>query len=166
MNREHSVQMLLSSALGLHRLRRHPYGLTTPAVSGPLEIVPAAACSLVATCYVIQRERVPPSTHERRTLLGADISHGLLLASCIVLGCCVSSYRHRMRESEPYWGTVLLFWIASVVLLGLGVGCEIDTVLVAMLPWALVAAMLTSYVGRVSAQRLMSKRKAHAAVLN
>ncbi|KAI1152161.1 hypothetical protein F4825DRAFT_420109 [Nemania diffusa] len=67
-----------------------------------------------------------------------------------------------MRGREPYQGIVVLAWIAWVGLVGLTVGCQVETVLMAMIPWALVAGMLSSYLGHASARRLLSRSKADA----
>ncbi|KAI8954864.1 hypothetical protein F4801DRAFT_454078 [Xylaria longipes] len=140
------------------------YALTTPPGWGPVEIIPAATFSLVATCYAVQKEVPVSSTNNVHSVvvgissLLPSISHGLLLVSCLGFGCCVSLYRYRTWEREPYQGIIFLVWIAWVGLVGLGVGREIDTVLVAMVPWALIAAMLTSYFGHASAQRPLSRK--------
>ncbi|KAI0411186.1 hypothetical protein F5X98DRAFT_357721 [Xylaria grammica] len=139
--------------------RPKPHALTTT-VSAPVETIPAVACSLVTTYYTIQKERVVP-THEFHIIL----SHGLLLVCYVALGCCVSSYRHRARGQEPYQAISFLIWIAWVGLVGLGAGCEVDTVLVGMIPWAFVAAMLSGYFGYMSGQWLTLKRKIDAAAL-
>ncbi|KAI0541170.1 hypothetical protein GGR58DRAFT_58460 [Xylaria digitata] len=152
--------------------RQKPHVLTQAGGSAPVEALPATACSLVTTYYTVQKEvvRVVPAQKFGtifRTIspLPSSISHGMLLVSCLVLGCCVSSYRHRMQGREPYQGIFFLVWIVWVSLVGLGAGCEVDTVVVGMVPWALVAAMLSSYFGHTGGQWLMLRRKLDATTL-
>lgn len=168
-----------------YKFRRSPHALTTPSVWGPVEIIPAAACSLGVTCYAfrgeiavddalptrdriikgligVQRVSLTYELHETSRsipLLPSGISHALLLLSYMVLACCVSSYRHRLRRREPYQGIVFLVWIAWASLVGFAAGCEVDTVLVAIAPWALTAGMLSSYLGHESARWLLLRHR-------
>ncbi|KAI0974225.1 hypothetical protein F4678DRAFT_421818 [Xylaria arbuscula] len=140
--------------------RNKPYVLIRAGVLGPVEAIPAAACSLIASCYTIQKEPIVPvddfGTLIRITSsLFPDIGHGLLFVSCLVFGCCVSSYKHRMQRREPYQGAVFLMWVTWVGLVARGYGSDRDTVIVGIIPWALVAAMLSSYLGHA----LLSRRK-------
>ncbi|KAI1123380.1 hypothetical protein F5Y10DRAFT_55047 [Nemania abortiva] len=164
--------MFYHSFVRIYKFLGNAHALIPPqvwGVSAPVEIIPAAVCSLAATYYTIREglAQVPP-TYEARTIFGAiplftpSISHGLLLASCLGLGCCVSSYRHRARGQEPYQGIVFLVWVVWVGLVGLAIDCEVDTILVAMMPWALIAGMLSSYLGHMSARRLLLRVKADA----
>ncbi|KAI0817706.1 hypothetical protein GGR55DRAFT_34836 [Xylaria sp. FL0064] len=146
--------------------REKPYAPITTGVSAPVEALPAVACSLVASYYAIQREAarsLPPSelgtSSGTSSLLLPNISHGLLLMSYLVFGCCVSSYKHRMRGRDPCQGAVFLGWVVWLGLVGRGVGWKADTILLGMIPWALVVAMLSSYFGHASARWLVSRRK-------
>ncbi|GAW25162.1 hypothetical protein SAMD00023353_0202270 [Rosellinia necatrix] len=159
--------MFSHSVLHAYRPRGIPYALIAP-----VEIIPATGCSLVATYYAVQIEGARAlAAYQFHKILrvgppsAAGVGHDLLLASCLVLGCSVSSYRHRMRGREPYQGAIFLGWIVWVGLVGLGAGCEVGTVLAAMLPWALVAAMLSSYWGHLGAKRLFWRPKVDVATL-
>jgi hypothetical protein len=70
-----------------------------------------------------------------------------------------------MRWREPYQGTVFLTWMTWIGLVGLRAGCEAGTVFVGMLPWALIAAMLSSHFGHACAHWLLSRSKADTTTL-
>ncbi|KAI1178699.1 hypothetical protein F4777DRAFT_58007 [Nemania sp. FL0916] len=133
-----------------------------PGTSGPIEVIPATACSLVVTCYAAQKEIMVPWAHEFSTrsrtsfFLPSEINHELLLASCIALGCCASSYTYRTRGREPYQGAIFLIWVVLISLIGLATGYDVEPVLIVTAPWALIAAMLSSYLGHMSARQLLS----------
>ncbi|KAI8632577.1 hypothetical protein F5Y19DRAFT_368827 [Xylariaceae sp. FL1651] len=142
----------------------------TPKFLELVEVVPSVVCSFFATSYVVSKEAaLPLSTFDfpriSHIVFPAHVPHGLLLGSCLVLGCCVSSYRHRMREREPYQGVVFLIWTVWSVLVGWRAGCKPDTVLLGMVPWALIAAMLSSYLGHVSVYWLLSRSKSDIATV-
>ncbi|KAI0428786.1 hypothetical protein F5Y09DRAFT_276247 [Xylaria sp. FL1042] len=154
------------------RSRKKPHAPITTEVLAPVEAFPAVACSLVASCYAVQKEAariLPPSelgaSPGTCSSLLPNISYGLLLTSYLVFGCCVSSYKHRMRGRDPYQGTVFLIWVIWLGLVGRGAGWKLDAILVGMTPWALVVAMLSSYFGHASARWLVSRRKIHVVSL-
>ncbi|KAI1310456.1 hypothetical protein F5Y03DRAFT_346315 [Xylaria venustula] len=153
-----SEQQMPSRSLHTHTQnnyhRNKPYALIKARGLGPVEAIPAAACSLITSCYAVRKEPPVPADGTISSLL-PDTNYSLLFVSCLVFGCCVSSYKHRMQRREPYQGIVFFMWVTWVGLAARSYGSDRDTVIVGIIPWALVAAMLSSYLGHA----LLSKRE-------
>ncbi|RYP03523.1 hypothetical protein DL764_005078 [Monosporascus ibericus] len=156
---------------------RDPRSAVLQVVSELAELIPAVLCSFVSTAYVLRAEQAgpldsddtifPPLTPWDRFFAGAlprlDFltrpSGGLMLGSCLVLGCCLSSYTHRRRSRDPYQPLVFMAWAAWAACIGLGFGCNADMVMLGLLPWALCAAVLSSYLGHAAAARWLAARR-------
>ncbi|RYP65254.1 hypothetical protein DL769_006366 [Monosporascus sp. CRB-8-3] len=154
-----------------------PRSAVLKVVSELAELVPAVICSFVSTAYVLRVEQAgpldsddtifPPLTPADRFFAGAlprlDFltrpSGGLMLGSCLVLGCCLSSYTHRRRGRDPYQPLVFTAWAAWAACVGLGVGCSADVIMLGLVPWALCAAVLSSYLGHAAAARWLAARR-------
>ncbi|RYP54735.1 hypothetical protein DL768_000559 [Monosporascus sp. mg162] len=156
---------------------RDPRSAVLKVVSELAELIPAILCSFVSTAYVLRVEQAgpldsddavfPPLTHRDRFFAGAlphldflpKPSGGLMLGSCLVLGCCLSSYTHRRGGRDPYQPLVFMAWAAWAACIGLGFGCSADMVMLGLLPWALCAAVLSSYLGHAAVARWLAARR-------
>jgi len=81
----------------------------------------------------------------RLTRAAGQPSPELLLVSCLVLGCSVSSFLHRRQAEDQYQLLVFILCIACAVFLAWG--APADIILLRYIPWATCAAMLISYFG-------------------
>ncbi|KAI0842917.1 hypothetical protein F5Y06DRAFT_76667 [Hypoxylon sp. FL0890] len=141
---------------------------TTPLGESPLaelaELVPAIACSFVTTSYIAQIESARDNIsrnvdsptemifHIIRLDFLKNISPGLALGSCLVLGCCLSSYAHRRRDHDQFQVFVFVIWITWAVCIGWGTGATANRVTLGIVPWASCAAMLSSFFGHAGAR--------------
>ncbi|KAI1501804.1 hypothetical protein F5X99DRAFT_381734 [Biscogniauxia marginata] len=118
-----------------------------------VELIPAVASSLVTTCYILQEESpsLPfPDSDDvsiARSIFIKNTSPGLVLGSCLVLGCCLSSYAHRRRRQDQYQTTVFAVWVVWAILVSWRVGFSADMIALGVVPWALCVAMLSSMLG-------------------
>lgn len=118
-----------------YKFRRSPHALTTPSFWGPVEIIPAAACSLEATCYAFQGKTVVDDTLLKRhgftnaligvqrasltyelhetlrsiPLLPPGISHALLLVSYLVLAVVCPHISTECEDGNHIKGLCSLF---------------------------------------------------------
>ncbi|KAI5927674.1 hypothetical protein F4810DRAFT_275606 [Camillea tinctor] len=120
------------------------------------ELVPAIACSFVTTSYILSEES-PSSPYPIsdqlsivRSIFLSNTPPGLVLGSCLILGCCVSSYTYARRERDPYQITIFVVWIIWAVCVGWKVGCSVDMITLGILPWALCIAMLNNSAGHAA----------------
>ncbi|KAI1376255.1 hypothetical protein F4677DRAFT_86303 [Hypoxylon crocopeplum] len=137
-----------------------------------VELVPAIACSFVTTSYIVQTEsmldNLPPNIDSFsqniiriiRPNFSKIISPRLALGSCLVLGCCLSSYTHRRRDYDQCQAVVFITWIAWAICVGRGIGATANLVTLGIVPWATCAAILSSFFGHAGA-RWFSKRETH-----
>ncbi|KAI0136154.1 hypothetical protein F4776DRAFT_654909 [Hypoxylon sp. NC0597] len=148
---------------------------TTPLGESPLaelaELVPAIACSFVTTSYIAQAESaredisgnvdssIQMILHIMRLDFLKDISPGLALGSCLVLGCCLSSYAHRRRDHDQYQAVVFVIWITWAICIGWGIGVSANRVTLGIVPWASCAAMLSSFFGHAGARWVSTRNK-------
>lgn len=135
------------------------------------ELVPAIACSFVTTSYISQAESaredisgnvdssIQMILHIMRLDFLKDISPGLALGSCLVLGCCLSSYAHRRRDHDQYQAVVFVIWITWAVCIGWGIGVSANRVTLGIVPWASCAAMLSSFFGHAGARWVSTRNK-------
>lgn len=77
-----------------------------------------------------------------------------MLFSCLVFGCCVSSFSHRRQSQDPFQFVVYLVVIGSASLVGYGVRANVYLVLLGYLPWATCTAMAISIAGHGLYRRL------------
>ncbi|KAI0382072.1 hypothetical protein F5Y04DRAFT_57433 [Hypomontagnella monticulosa] len=139
------------------------------------ELVPALFCSFVTTSYIIRAESArddlsvnvdSPSQIVFR-IIHLDflkrVSPGLALGSCLVLGCCLSSFIHRRRELDQYQPIVFVIWITWAIFIGWGIGASANMVTLGIVPWASCAAMLSSFFGHAGARRASVRDKCECA---
>jgi hypothetical protein len=70
-----------------------------------------------------------------------------MLFSCLVFGCCVSSFTHRRQSEDPFQFVVYLVLLGCAAMVGYGVRAHIHLILLGYLPWATCAAMAISISG-------------------
>jgi hypothetical protein len=74
-------------------------------------------------------------------------SPGLMLFSCLVFGCCVSSFTHRRQSQDPFQLVVYILLLGGAAMAGYGVRENAHLILLGYLPWATCAAMAISISG-------------------
>ncbi|KAI0593373.1 hypothetical protein F4775DRAFT_578160 [Biscogniauxia sp. FL1348] len=128
------------------------------------ELVPAVACSFVTTSYVLQEES-PPSLYPlsdqvsiARSIFIIHTSPGLVLSSCLILGCCLSSYTYGRREQDHYQLAVFAVWVIWAVCVGWKVGCSADMITLGIVPWTFCIAMLSSSALHAAMRRNLSRK--------
>lgn len=82
-----------------------------------------------------------------------DPSPGLMLGSCLVLGCSISSFLYRQQVTDKYQTQIMVISISVACVVGYVAGISANLVMLGLIPWALCAAMLLStcvhwYIGR------------------
>ncbi|KAI2633705.1 hypothetical protein GGS26DRAFT_58292 [Hypomontagnella submonticulosa] len=139
------------------------------------ELVPALFCSFVTTSYIVRAESAredlsvnvdsPIQMVVRRIHFDflKHVSPGLALGSCLVLGCCLSSFIHRRRELDQYQPIVFVIWITWAVFLGWEIGASANMVTLGIVPWASCAAILSSFFGHAGARRVSTGDKCDCA---
>lgn len=68
----------------------------------------------------------------------------LLLASCLLLGCSISSFTHRRQGRDKCQSLILVLAILTATTIGLGLGINANLIMLAFVPWALIIAMVFS----------------------
>lgn len=95
-------------------------------------------------------QRVEPSGAESR-IPSPDTSHisfiidpspALMLSSCLVLGCAVSSFAFRRQENDRYQTVTFLIAIGAASAFGLVKNVEPNVIMLGLTPWALCIAMI------------------------
>ncbi|KAH9908903.1 hypothetical protein F4778DRAFT_203008 [Xylariomycetidae sp. FL2044] len=137
------------------------------------ELVPAVACSFITTSYVSQRESLAGtcpgtmnpsfSSQDSPSMFCGRFaqvdSPGLVLCSCLVLGCSLSSYTHRRRDEDQYQTVVFAVWIVWATCIAWTTGISADVIMLGVVPWACCVAMLTSYIGHFVMRRSVLKTR-------
>ena len=86
--------------------------------------------------------------HRGGAQLGRDLifrpSAGLMLFSCLVFGCCVSSFVQRRQCQDPFQFVFYLLFLGCAALLGYGLRAPTHLILLGYLPLATCAAMAAS----------------------
>lgn len=122
-----------------------------------LEIAICSICSLVTWEYTTQNEiarspgGAPEQNHGAENTTGAFIfrpSPSLMLFSCLVFGCCVSSFTHRRQSQDPFQFAVYLVLLSCGAAIGYAARAHVYLILLGYLPWATCAAMIISISGR------------------
>ncbi|KAI0898647.1 hypothetical protein F4806DRAFT_459137 [Annulohypoxylon nitens] len=152
-------------------LESNPSSLKESPLSQLVELVPAIACSFVTTCYIVQeessRDKISTDTdspvqtifHIIRINFPKHVSPGLALGSCLVLGCCLSSYAHRRRDQDQYQVIIFVIWIIWAVCIGWGIGASANKVTLGIVPWVSCAAMISSFFGHAGARWVSAREK-------
>ncbi|KAL2022695.1 hypothetical protein VTK56DRAFT_4776 [Thermocarpiscus australiensis] len=131
-------------------------------VSETLEISIACLCSVVTWEYTAQNElprEYDMSVEQHLTENRADgfifrPSPGLMLLSCLIFGCCVSSFTQRRQSQDPLQCVVYIVLLGGAAIIGCAVGANVHLILLGYLPWATCAAMAMSISGHGLYRRL------------
>jgi uncharacterized membrane protein YjfL (UPF0719 family) len=70
-----------------------------------------------------------------------------MLFSCLLFGCCVSSFTHRRQSQDRFQFVVYFALLGGGALVGYGVRASAHLILLGYLPWATCAAMVISMSG-------------------
>ncbi|KAH6634319.1 hypothetical protein B0J18DRAFT_15416 [Chaetomium sp. MPI-SDFR-AT-0129] len=121
-----------------------------------VEITISGLCSVVTWEYTIQTETHESELGVHRGLHGSagDANDflflptpGLMLISCLVFGCCVSSFTHRRLSQDPFLPVVYLALLGFAALVGYRVQAHLHLIILGYIPWATCAAMALSFSG-------------------
>ncbi|ORY66213.1 uncharacterized protein BCR38DRAFT_429612 [Pseudomassariella vexata] len=137
------------------------------------ELFPSVICCVVSTSYIYHADQSGVDADQLHTPLFpssrvvgflhldfiTDPSPGLMLGSCVVLGCCLSSFAHRRQDEDRYQTGIFVTLAIWAVLLGRGVGASYNMITLGFVPWALCAAMLLSFGGHSVGRWLVGRRR-------
>lgn len=76
-----------------------------------------------------------------------DPSPALMLSCCLIFGCSVSSFVYRRQEHDFFQTPVFLLVTGIAVTIGVGLRVHSNIIMLALMPWALCFAMITSGLG-------------------
>ena len=134
------------------------------------EILLAASSSLVTSAYTLHHEKrvcIPylhyiwscPTDRFKQGISHADPelafdpghfsfflnpSPAVLLGSCLILGCSISSFAYRHQENDKYQTPIFVVAIAAVSIFGFALGINVNLIMLGLFPWALCIAMILS----------------------
>ncbi|KAK5663354.1 hypothetical protein OQA88_3782 [Cercophora sp. LCS_1] len=134
-----------------------------------LEIGIGAACSIVTWSFTLQSEssftpesvcvtstvdiKIVANEDEQQPTENAVDSFlfhpaaELMLCSCLVFGCCVSSFVHRRQEQDRFQLLVYAAFLSAAATIGYSFGASANLILLGYFPWAMCAAMAASLYG-------------------
>jgi len=120
--------------------------------SESLEIGIGTLCSLVTWQYTVQNDLARGIAYSNGHRVAPGDTHnflfhpsaGLMLASCLIFGCCVSSFIHRRQDKDPFQFVFYLVLLAVAASVGYGFHASVHLILLGYLPWATCAAMALS----------------------
>ena len=76
-----------------------------------------------------------------------DPSPALMLSCCLILGCSVSSFIYRRQEHDQFQTPFFVLVTTFAVTFGIGMHLHSNLIMLALIPWALCFAMITSSLG-------------------
>lgn len=140
-----------------------------------LEIGIGAICSVITWRFTLQSESAPEpqkvcgrsfpvsedtGANPRKTqsreqnvaeCLFSDVllnpSPELMLVSCLVFGCCVSSFVHRRQTQDAFQFVIYAVFITAAVVVGYGLEASANLILLGYAPLAMCVGMATSLYG-------------------
>jgi hypothetical protein len=120
------------------------------------ELLLATFTSLVCSAYAIRHENggvsVPDSGLQiQLPEVGSgyfewilDPPPELMLFSCLVLGCSISSFAYRRQDGDQYQTPIFILAITSATIFGIAMGVNANVIMLGVIPWALCLAMIGS----------------------
>ncbi|KAI0137034.1 hypothetical protein BJ170DRAFT_604257 [Xylariales sp. AK1849] len=124
------------------------------------EFIPSMTCVVVSTSYIIRTENpVSNSLDPSPPRIGflTDPSPGLMLGSCLVLGCCLSSFAHRRRDEDRFQTAVFVAMAIWGVVVGRAIGASANMITLSLVPGALCTAMALSFMGHEFGRWLIAR---------
>ncbi|KAK0631977.1 hypothetical protein B0T14DRAFT_417418 [Immersiella caudata] len=123
-----------------------------------LEIGLGVACSVVTWRFTVQTETTERWEYvvSEHVVLGDLVLNPppeLMLVSCLVFGCCVSSFVHRRQAQDAFQFAVYAVFITATVISGYGLEASANLILLGYAPWAMCAAMAISLSGHALYRR-------------
>ncbi|KAK0729070.1 hypothetical protein B0T21DRAFT_291863 [Apiosordaria backusii] len=117
-----------------------------------VEICLGVLCSVVTWEYTVQNDlnRGYSRQHANEPNIDDFLFHpspGLMLFSCLVFGCSVSSFTQRRQSKDPLQLFVYVILLGGAALAGYGRQESTHLILLGYLPWATCAAMTLSISG-------------------
>ncbi|KAA8574642.1 hypothetical protein EYC84_003892 [Monilinia fructicola] len=88
-----------------------------------------------------------------------DPSPFSLLASCLLLGCSVSSFAHRRQGRDRCQSLIFVFVVTTATTIAFGLGTNANLIMLGFIPWALIFAMVLSVSIHWAARRHNIDRK-------
>jgi hypothetical protein len=133
------------------------------------ELIPTAVSCVVSTSFIQRMEEdngkngpmIVEDNNQGHSLL-VLITHpapGLMLGSCVLLGCCLSSFAHRRQDEDRYQAAILIWLAIWGAALGKSIGASANMITLAFIPWALCAAMPLSLLGHAVLRRVGGRKK-------
>ena len=71
----------------------------------------------------------------------------MMLCSCLIFGCCVSSFIHRRQEEDDFQFVVYALFLAGALVVGHALQGSANLIFLGYMPWAMSAAMFMSLSG-------------------
>ncbi|KAK3337186.1 hypothetical protein B0T19DRAFT_63310 [Cercophora scortea] len=141
------------SCFSPHKEEVHSSTWARSHASEAVEIGLGSLCSAIIWRYTAQNEPrhrlalSPEAQYGVESQPGSfllDPSPGLMLFSCLVFGCCVSSFVHRRQDKDRFQSVVYAAVLAAVVLAGYTTRASANLIMLGYLPGATCAAMVIS----------------------
>ncbi|KAF5869976.1 uncharacterized protein Bfra_010121 [Botrytis fragariae] len=120
------------------------------AIFEPLIAMVSATVTTRYTLYYEQRRIISNTKPMGYTFISGRLSVILdpyalsLLASCLLLGCSISSFTHRRQVHDRCQSLILVFAILTATTIGFGLGIDANLIMLGFVPWALILAMVFS----------------------
>lgn len=86
-----------------------------------------------------------------------DLSPSYMLGSCVILGCCVSSFAHRRQDHDKFQSIIFVAMVLWGVTVGRGMGISANLITLSLVPGALCTAMIMSFSGHEFARWLVNR---------
>lgn len=87
-----------------------------------------------------------------------DPSPGLMLGSCVLLGCSVSSFAYRRQERDRFQAPIFALAICVASALGVALSINANLLMLGLFPWALCCAMVLSSAAHWLLRRCSGRR--------
>ncbi|KAG9246833.1 hypothetical protein BJ878DRAFT_495564 [Calycina marina] len=133
------------------------------------EILLVICASFITTTYTVK--------HENHTFAFADFfgisdnsldldsiaflldpSPALMLSSCLMLGCSVSSFVHRRQKFDVFQAPIFILVSGITVMFGAGLHMHSNIIMLVLIPWALCTAMVMTCLAHWLSRRCGGQR--------
>lgn len=122
-----------------------------------------------------QKEDLHPGSFQYEFLKISDEEEGhfsfmlnpppaLMLASCLVLGCAISSFAYRRQDRDKLQTPIFIATITLACIIGFAWDLNANLIMLAMIPWALCMAMVLCTVVNSMVENLSRRRIMYAEV--